>query len=137
MGNLSASQYAILTLTAATLLLLFWLGRRPERIAGACLLILMVGSGWVDQNPVWQLFLLSFSAAAVLAWLSLAYSRWWLIFALGLQLLTVATHLVPLIDSDHRIWAAVTLRLAIWVGLMLLALFGVLESRFAPYARTA
>jgi len=135
--NLSAFQYAILALTAAALLLLFWIGRRPERIAGACLLVLMVGSGLIDHNPGWQLLLLSSSAAAVLAWLSLAYTRWWLIFALGLQLLTVTTHLIPLIDSDYRIWAAVTLRLAIWVGLMLLALFGVLESRFAPYARTA
>jgi hypothetical protein len=135
--NLSASQYAILLLTAATLLLMFWRGRRPERIAGACLLVLMVGSGMVDRNPGWQLLLLSASAAAVLGWLSLAYTRWWLIFALGLQLLNVATHLVPLIDSDYRIWAAVTLRLAIWVGLMLLALFGVLESRYAPYARAA
>jgi hypothetical protein len=117
--------------------LLFWMGRRPERIAGACLLILMVGSGLVDQNLAWPLPLLSLSAAAVLAWLSLAYTRWWLILALGLQLLAVTTHLIPLIDSDYRIWAAVTLRLVIWVGLMLLALFGVLESRFAPYARTA
>lgn len=137
MGSLSGYQYAILILTAAALLLLFWMGRRPERIAGACLLVLTVGSGLVDHNPAWQLLLLSFSAAAVLAWLSLAYSRWWLIFALGLQLLAVATHLIPLIDSDYRIWAAVTLRLVIWLGLMLLALFGVLESRFAPYARSA
>lgn len=132
--GLSAAQYAILLLTAATLLLMFWRGRWPERIAGVCLLVLMVGSGMVDRNPGWQLLLLSASAAAVLAWLSLAYDRWWLVFALGLQLLNVATHLIPLIDSDYRIWAAVTLRLAIWVGLMLLALFGVLESRYAPYA---
>lgn len=137
MPNLSAYQFASLFLTAAALGLLFWMGRRPERIAGACLLILMVGSGLVDQNLAWQLPLLSLSAAAVLAWLSLAYARWWLIFALGLQLLAVTTHLIPLIDSDYRIWAAVTLRLVIWIGLMLLALFGVLESRFAPYARTA
>lgn len=137
MGGLSAYQYAILALTAAALLLLFAAGRRPERIAGACLLILTIGSGLVDHNPAWQMLLLSVSAAGVLAWLSLAYTRWWLIFALGLQLLAVSTHLIPLIDSDYRIWAAVTLRLAIWVGLMLLALFGVLESRFAPYARTA
>lgn len=137
MPMLSAYQFASLFLTAAALVLLFWMGRRPERIAGACLLILMVGSGLVDQNLAWPLPLLSLSAAAVLAWLSLAYTRWWLILALGLQLLAVTTHLIPLIDSDYRIWAAVTLRLVIWVGLMLLALFGVLESRFAPYARTA
>lgn len=137
MPVLSAYQFASLFLTAAALVLLFWMGRRPERIAGACLLILMVGSGLVDQNLAWPLPLLSLSAAAVLAWLSLAYTRWWLILALGLQLLAVTTHLIPLIDNDYRIWAAVTLRLVIWVGLMLLALFGVLESRFAPYARTA
>lgn len=135
MGNLGASQYAILILTAVSIALLLWKGRQPERLAGLCLLVLMVGSGFVDLQAPWRVMALSVTAAVILGWLSLAFDRWWLVFALGLQLLAVATHLIPLVDPDYRIWAAVTLRLTIWVGLMLLALFGVLESRFAVYAR--
>lgn len=135
MGYLSLAQQAILGLSVVSMALLFWKGRRPERIAGLCLLGLMIGSGLVDYDGAWKVAALSVTAAVVLAWLSLAYDRWWLIFALGLQLLAVATHLIPLVDPDYRLWAAVTLRLAIWTGLMLLALFGVLECRLTLYAR--
>lgn len=135
MGYLSVAQYGILGLTVVAMALLFWKGRSPERIAGACLLALMIGSGLVDYGGAWKVAALSVTAAGVLAWLSLKYDRWWLIFALGLQLLAVTTHLIPLVDPDYRLWAAVTLRLAIWTGLMLLALFGVLESRLTTYAR--
>ena len=79
---------------------------------------------------------LSGFALAILIFLALRYERWWLIGAAGLQLVVFSTHFAPLLMPQERIWGAVTLRIVLWQALMLLCLFALGESRWAPYAKS-
>lgn len=135
---LSLSQWALLALSIVAIGLLLIRGRLPERIAGLALLGSMVltplvaAYHWGDLR--WGVGLVELALAVVLVWLSYACDRWWVLAAAGVQLASVIVIALSATPLDIQIWASVTVRLAVWLQLMILALFGVVEARRAPYA---
>lgn len=123
-----------------TIGLLLGFGRLAERIAGVALLVAMVGTPFVDHLHIGEVrygvAILSSGLFATLIVLALRTDRWWLIAAAGVQLLAIGLWAATIL-GELQIWGAVTVRIVIWVQLMLLALFGVWEARAAPYAQTS
>lgn len=128
------------SLTVVAIGLLFWKGRRPERHAGVGLFLTQILSGWVDHIVLgqfrWAVAVISLGLLILLVRLSLRYDRWWLLFAAGAQLLAFTTHISSMIGPDALTWSIVTARMTVWVGIMVLAIFGVWEARSAPYAQS-
>lgn len=118
--------------------LLMGVGRVAERVAGTAFLIAMVGTPFVDHLHIGEVrygvAILSSGLFATLVVLALRTDRWWLIAASGVQLLAMCLWAATIL-GDLEIWGAVTVRIVIWIQLMLLALFGAWEARSAPYAR--
>lgn len=134
----SLAQHGLAAVSYAAIGLLLWKGRGPERIAAAAFLVALFGTpllgGMVVDGVRYGVAVLAALLAATLVVLSLRTDRWWLIAAAGVQLLSLGTWAVA-IFSDAQVWAAVTVRMIVWLLLMLLAFFGVWEARSAPYAR--
>lgn len=138
MAGYSLAQLLVTFVSFLTLGLLLWFGRSAERIAGVALLVAMVGTPFVDHLHIGEfrygVAILAVGLFATLIVLALRTDRWWLIAATGVQLLSIGLWAATLL-GDLQIWGAVTVRIVIWWQLMLLALFGIWESRAAPYAR--
>ncbi len=134
-GGVTPAQIILLGLTLVSVVLLVWQGRTPERVAALGLAVLVAGTPFVDEGSRHGVALLSIGVFLLLFGLMIVYRRWWLIFAAGLQFVAVSTHIVTFQDPDMRMWANVTIRLIVWLLIMLTALFGVGEARWAPYAR--
>lgn len=136
---MTTAQLSVLGLSVFSIGLQLWKGRNPERIAALAFLTAMLVTPLVDGFQIgglrWGVSLVSISLFGALFWLSLKTDRWWLLAAAGMQLLVIATYPVALLTPDGQIWATVTFRIVIWVELMLIGLFGVWESRTAPYAQ--
>jgi len=136
---MSASQLSVLGLSVLSIGLQLWLGRAAERIAGVAFLVAMLVTPLVDGLHIgglrWGVGLLALGLFGTLAWLSLVAERWWLTAAAGVQLLSIATYLVALLNPDVQVWASVSFRIVVWAELMLIGLFGVWEARAAPYAQ--
>lgn len=132
------AQYAIFCLSLLAIGLLVIAGRTPERIAGAVFALVMFGAPFVDGLRMgqfrWGVAATGLILFASLLGLGLKVDRWWLLAASGVQLLSVILWIVSM-GGDVQVWAAVTIRIVIWTQLMALALFGVWESRAAPYAK--
>lgn len=130
---------AVAVLSFLSIGLQLWKGRTAERIAAVAFFIAMTVTPAVDQFHVggvrWAVGLLAVGLFATLTWLSLVADRWWLTAAAGIQLLSVATYLVALLNPEVQVWASVSFRIFVWVELMLVGLFGVWEARSAPYAQ--
>lgn len=137
-ASYSLTQHVIGLLSFATIGLLLVFGRFAERIAGTAFLADIVGTPLVDHLHIGELrygvAILSLAVFATLTALSLRADRWWLIAATGVQLLSLGLWVATMF-GDLQVWGAVTVRIVIWVQLMLLALFGVWEARAAPYAQ--
>lgn len=133
--GLTPFQIGLTGLTYVCLILLFWKGRTAERLAGLGLCLLQFGTLALDHGFRHGVAILSISVFVLLFGLMITYRRWWLIFAAGLQFVAVTTHIVTFQEPDTRMWANVTIRLIVWLLIMLIALFGVAEARCAPYAR--
>lgn len=134
----SLAQHLVTLMSFLTLGLLLGFGRLAERIAGVAFLIAMVGTPFVDHLHIGEVrygvAILSAGLFTTLIVLALRTDRWWLIAAAGVQLLSIGLWAATIV-GDLQIWGAVTVRIVIWVQLMLLALFGVWEARAAPYAQ--
>lgn len=134
----SLAQHVITLFSFLTIALLMGVGRRAERVAGVALFTAMVGTPFVDHLHVGQVrygvAMLASGLFVTLIVLALRTDRWWLIAAAGVQLLSICLWAATII-GDLEVWAAVTVRIVIWMQLMLIALFGVWEARAAPYAR--
>lgn len=119
------------------LALLIW-GRSPERIAAAALSFTMYGTpllDWIEVGGVRVVAsAISLGLFLTLLTLSLREDRWWLLAAAGVQLLSIATWGLTFATDEVEIWAGVTIRLIVWVLLMLTGLVGLIEARTAPYA---
>lgn len=139
-ANYTLSQHVVGLLSFATIGLLLVFGRFAERAAGTAFFADLVGTPLVDHLHIGELrygvAILSLFVFATLTALSLRVDRWWLIAATGVQLLSMGLWAATLF-GDLQVWGAVTVRIVIWVQLMLLALFGVWEARAAPYARSS
>lgn len=138
MAGYSLAQLVLTVFTFLTLGLLLRFGRMAERAAGVALLVAQVGTPFVDHLHIGEfrygVAILSCGLFATLIILALRTDRWWLIAAAGVQLLSIGLWAATLL-GDLQIWGAVTVRIVIWMQLMLLALFGIWEARAAPYAR--
>jgi hypothetical protein len=125
-------------LTYTSLGLLIWKGKRPEREAAVGLYLAQLLSSWVDHLVMgqfrWAVALISVALLGWLVQLSLRYTRWWLLFAAGAQLLALGTHVSSLFGPDALTWSIVTTRMVAWVEIMVFGLFGVWEANAAPYA---
>ena len=134
----SWSQHGLALISYIAIALLVWRGRGPERIAAGAFLAAMFGTPLVDGFEVdgvrYGVAALAALLSGALFVLSLRTDRWWLIAAAGVQLLSLGTWAVALF-GEVQVWAAVTVRMIVWLLLMLIALFGVWEARAAPYAR--
>ena len=131
--SLTIAQYGTFIISVISLVMLLAAGRTPERIAAVTLTILMFASPFLSREGAVGHALASGLALAILLVLALSYERWWLIGAAGFQLVVFSTHFAPLLIPQEQIWGAVTLRIVLWQGLMALCLFGIGESRWAPY----
>lgn len=138
MAGLSLAQIVLTLFTYLTLCFLLSFGRTAERIAGVALLAAQAGTPLVDHLQIgdfrYGVAILSVGLFTTLIVLALRTDRWWLIAAAGVQLLSIGLWVATLL-GDLQIWGAVTVRMVIWMQLMLLALFGIWEARAAPYAR--
>jgi hypothetical protein len=138
---MSAAAYSVLGLSIFSIGLQLWRGRNPERVAAIAFLVAMLATPLVDGFHIhgvrWGVALLTVGLFGTLVWLSLVVQRWWLMAAAGVQLLSIATYVVAMLNPDVQVWASVSFRIVVWVELMLIGLFGVWECRAAPYARPA
>jgi hypothetical protein len=136
---MTTTQLFVGSLSALSIGLQLWKGRRPERIAALAFLIAMSATPLVDGFELnglrWGVGLVSVSLFGALVWLSLTADRWWLLAAAGVQLLVIATYPVALFTPDGQLWASTTFRIVVWIELMLIGLIGVWECRVAPYAQ--
>lgn len=132
-------QIVMTVLSFAALAYLLVAGRWPDRLAGLALLVAMVGTplvdGWYVGGVRVGVAFLGFSLFASLLGLALTADRWWLIAATGVQLLSVGSWILTLLQPETQIWAGVSFRMLVWLQLMILACLGVWEARRAPYAR--
>lgn len=137
---MGASSFVLLLFSLGALALLWWKGRTPERIASAAFVIAMFGTPLVEGYVMAGIRVgvagLAIGLATTLTVLALRTTRWWLIAAAGIQVLSIATYGAALVSPDSVVWALVTVRYAVWTLLMMLAVFGAVESRLAPYAQT-
>jgi hypothetical protein len=138
---MSVTAFSVLCLSVLSIGLQLWRGRRPERVAAVAFLVAMLATPLVDEFQIdglrWGVALLAVGLFGTLVWLSLVFDRWWLMAAAAVQLLSIATYLVAVLNPDVQVWASVSFRIVVWVELMLIGLFGVWECRAAPYARPA
>lgn len=117
----------ILGLTILALGLMSLLGRTPERIAGAAVVIYLVAVPLVEGLKIGELRLgvaMAEFALFLLFWaLSERFSRWWLTAAAGFQLISVLSFVTPLFfDQLFLVWTGVAIRLGAW-SLVVIALF--------------
>jgi len=134
----STLQWALIGFSLIAIGLLFAGGRAPERLAAFAFLSALVGTplveGWRIMGLPMGVALLEIVLTVVLLWLSLASDRWWLLAATGVQIISPLSYLLAAGPLDIQVWAAVTVRIAVWALLMFIALFGLVEARRAPYA---
>ena len=138
---MSVTAFSVLCLSVLSIGLQLWRGRRPERVAAVAFLVAMLATPLVDEFQIdglrWGVALLAVGLFGTLVWLSLVFDRWWLMAAAAVQLLSIATYLVAVLNPDVQVWASVSFRIVVWVELMLIGLFGVWECRAATCARPA
>ena len=132
--SLTVAQYGTFVVSVVALVMLLTAGKTPERVAAVTLTLLMFGSPFLSREGPVGHAVASGLALAILLALAMRYARWWLIGAAGFQLVVFSTHFAPLLIAQEQIWGAVTLRIVLWQALMALCLFGIGESRWAPYA---
>lgn len=136
---MTASQWLLAVVTYAVLLLLLWRGRGPDRIAAVALLVTQTATPFMAVYEVEGVRVgvagLSLLLTLTLIGLACQGRRWWLLAAAGVQLVAVSSWIYQILDPGAQVWAAVTFRIIVWMELMALAVFGLFEARFAPYAR--
>jgi hypothetical protein len=110
----------IILITLAGVLALLRFGEREERAVAVMVLALLVLVRVVQpiQIGTWRAGVAGLEAAFLVAILILASrkDRWWLTALAGFQLISLLTHVVPLIAQNRYFtWTAVTIRLEVWL----------------------
>lgn len=138
---MSILQWGLTLVTYATLAVLLWKGRAPERLAGAALVIAQTLTPLVAHLQLGGVRVgvagVSLALTVALVALALFGRRWWLLAAAGVQVIALASWAYQFMDPHAQIWATVTFRIIVWMELMVLAMAGLFEARLAPYARPA
>lgn len=111
---------AIIIVTLCGVLALLRFGAWEERLIGVMVLALLVLVRVVEPIKIdsWRAGVAGLELAflLVILWLVYTRDRWWLTALAGFQLISVLTHLVPLLAyGKHFIWTAVTIRLEVWL----------------------
>lgn len=111
---------AIIVITLAGVLALFLFGNWEERVVGGMVLALLVLVRVMEpfQIGTWRAGIAALEVVFLIAilWLTCVRDRWWLTALTGFQLISVLTHVVPLLASGrHFVWTAVTIRLEVWL----------------------
>lgn len=79
-----------------------WRGGKPERIAGAAMVLAWIGTSFVldrrFNQPQWATLVVDLALLVVLVSLSLTFRRKWAFAAAAFHLLGIATHLAMAID---------------------------------------
>lgn len=124
---------AIISVTLAGVLALFRFGGWEERAVGVMVLALLVLVRFVEPIQIgdWRAGVAGLEIAFLIAILALTYTRdrWWLTALAGFQLISVLTHIVPLLASGrHFVWTAVTIRLEVWLLICITFFVGAWEA---------
>lgn len=124
---------AILLLTLGGVLALFRFGDWEERSVGVMVLALLILVRIVEPIQIGTLRagVAGLEIAFLLAIVALAYvrDRWWLTALAGFQLISVLTHVFPLLAADrHFSWTAITIRLEVWLLICITFFVGAWEA---------
>ncbi|WP_420479994.1 hypothetical protein [Brevundimonas sp. FT23028] len=124
---------AITLLTLAGVLALLRFGDREERIIAGVVLALLVLVRVVDPVQIngWKAGVAGLETAflIVILWLTCVCDRWWLTALAGFQLISLLTHVVPLLnDGRYLLWTAITIRLEVWVLICITFFVGAWEA---------
>lgn len=87
-----------------------WRGGKPERIAAITMVVMIVTAGLVQDfrflpGPQWGPAIVDLAFVALLIWMTVHYKRYWTIVAAGLQVTTIAAHLVLVLQPNIDRWA--------------------------------
>jgi hypothetical protein len=108
-------------------------GRRPERLAAATVMAAFVATHFATPVEIegWRAGVAAVDASAfvLLLVLSTRFDRWWLIGAAAVQLVTVMTHVVGLVEPDLLLRTNVLIRWIMGVALLGLTTVGPFEAR--------
>lgn len=124
---------AIITVTLAGVLALFRFGGWEERVVGGLVLALLVLVRVMEpiQIGAWRVGVAGLEVAFLIAilWLTYARDRWWLTALAGFQLISVLTHVMPLLAAGrYFVWTAVTIRLEVWLLICITFFVGAWEA---------
>lgn len=123
---LTVWQTTLLAANLAAVLLLLWRGDRPERIAAALILGLLILEplAYPLRINAWRVggLLVNVGFFIGLAWLAERWDRWWLIFAAAVELLLAMTFVMPLMTDEFSVRTGIAVRLGLW-GIISLILF--------------
>lgn len=129
--SLSAQQLLLTAVSLACILLAAVRGGRPERWGGLAMVTAMVLSpvAYTFTHPggfLWGVFAIDLALLAALATIFIRSGRIWAAWSSGAQMLTVALHLVRIIDTSLGSRAYVGASYLLWLGVVLPLVWAVL-----------
>ena len=124
---------AIIVVTLAGVLALFRFGGWEERAVGVMVLLLLILVRVVEPIQIGTLRAgvagLEIAFLFAILWLTYVRDRWWLTALAGFQLISVLTHVVPVLAAGrHFAWTAITIRLEVWLLICITFFFGAWEA---------
>jgi hypothetical protein len=124
---------AIILLTLAGVLALLRFGGWEERAVAVMVVALLILVRLVEpfQIGTWRAGVAGLEICFLIAilWLTYARDRWWLTALAGFQLISVLTHVIPLLAyGRHFVWTAVTIRLEVWLLICITFFVGAWEA---------
>lgn len=124
---------AIILVTLAGVLALLRFGEWEERAVAVMVVALLVLVRLVEPFQIgsWRAGVAGLEVCFLIAtlWLAYARDRWWLTALAGFQLISVLTHVIPLLAyGRHFVWTAVTIRLEVWLLICITFFVGAWEA---------
>ncbi len=124
---------AIILVTLAGVLALLRFGGWEERAVAVMVVALLILVRLVEpfQIGTWRAGVAGLEICFLIAilWLTYARDRWWLTALAGFQLISVLTHVIPLLAyGRHFVWTAVTIRLEVWLLICITFFVGAWEA---------
>lgn len=130
---------AMLCLTVATAIGVFWSGNRLERLSIVAIAAYLVLTPFASLIRIenWRVGLLALEASLFLVFWFMAErsNRWWLTAAAGFQLISVVSFALPFLLPNVFVLTGMMFRLGAWALVILAMGFGVYEARVHRKAR--